>query len=116
MRSKRNAPQGIRIRHARSCPAVSDDERCKCSPSYEAFVYDARARRKLRKSFPTLAAARTWRADAGSSVRRSALRAPSTMTLRQAWDAWQAGAEDGTIRNRSGDTYKPSALRGYEQA
>jgi integrase len=26
------------------------------------------------------------------------------------------GAEDGTIRNRSGDAYKPSALRAYEQA
>jgi hypothetical protein len=27
-----------------------------------------------------------------------------------------AGAEDGSIRNRSGDRYKPSAVCGYEQA
>src|SRR5205823_11961043 len=31
-------------------------------------------------------------------------------------DAWIEGAEEGTISNRSGDRYKPSALRGYEQA
>jgi len=35
---------------------------------------------------------------------------------REAAEAWRAGAEQGTIRNRSGDRYKPSALRGYEQA
>ncbi|HZQ64229.1 MAG TPA: site-specific integrase [Gaiellaceae bacterium] len=44
------------------------------------------------------------------------MRAPSQTTLTQAWEAWKGGAEDGTIRTRSGDVYKPSALRGYEQA
>ena len=42
------------------------------------------------------------------------MRAPTATTLREAWDAWLAGARDGSIRNRSGDTYKPSVLRGYE--
>jgi integrase len=36
--------------------------------------------------------------------------------LREAAQAWLAGAADGSIRTRSGDRYKPSALRGYEQA
>src|SRR5438552_3924219 len=104
MRAKRN-PQGIRVRHARSCPAASSaDGRCNCCPSYEAFVYSARDGKKLRKTFSTLAAARTCRADAGSSVRKGVLRAPSTITLRQAWEAWRVGAEDGTIRTLSGDT------------
>jgi hypothetical protein len=30
--------------------------------------------------------------------------------------AWLAGAADGSIRDRSGDVYKPSFVRGYEQA
>jgi integrase len=29
---------------------------------------------------------------------------------------WLAGAREGTTRNRSGDAYKPSVLRGYEQS
>jgi integrase len=29
---------------------------------------------------------------------------------------WLAGARDGSVRNRSGDRYKPSAIRGYEAA
>lgn len=38
------------------------------------------------------------------------------MTVREASEEWLAGARAGTIRNRSGDVYKPSVLRGYEQA
>src|SRR5438477_5030444 len=42
------------------------------------------------------------------------MRARTATTLRRCWDAWLAGAREGTIRNRSGDAYKPSVLRGYE--
>jgi integrase len=42
------------------------------------------------------------------------MRAPSEATLRQVWETWLVGARAGTIRNRSGDAYKPSVLRGYE--
>jgi hypothetical protein len=44
------------------------------------------------------------------------MRAPSRITVRDAADAWLAGARDGSFRNRSGDRYKPSAVRGYERA
>ena len=44
------------------------------------------------------------------------MRAPTQTTLRETWELWEAGAKDGTVRTRSGDEYKPSALRGYEQA
>ncbi len=45
--------------------------------------------------------------------------APSKATLREAAEAWVAGAKDGSIRTRSGDRYKPwrclvdAALRLY---
>lgn len=40
--------------------------------------------------------------------------AGSPTTLRAAAEEWLAGAAEGQIRTRSGDEYKPSALRGYE--
>ena len=39
-----------------------------------------------------------------------------SLTLREAAQAWLVGAREGSIRNRSGDRYKPSVLRGYEIA
>jgi integrase len=72
--------------------------------------------RKVRKSFPTLAAAKAWRADATAALNRGRLRAPTRTTVRETADAWLAGAEQGVIRNRNGHPYKPSALRGYRRA
>jgi integrase len=42
--------------------------------------------------------------------------APRPTNLRDIGDAWLSAALGGGIRNRSGDRYKPSTLRGYEQA
>ena len=114
MQAKRKTPEGIRARHSRSCKSVSGGG-CNCAPTYEAFVYSAREGKKLRKSFPTLAAARNWRADASTAVRKGTLRSPVSTTIGEAWDQWVAGAREGTIRTRSGDKFKPSALHGYAQ-
>ena len=116
MRSK-TSPTRIRVRHARSCPTSGDNSAaCKCRPAYEAAVYLARDHRQIRKSFPTLAAARAWRADSTTAVRKGAMRSPTATTLRETADVFLAGAKDGTIRNRSGDVFKPSVIRGYERA
>ena len=77
-------------------------------------MFSNRDGRKLRKTFPTLAAARAWRHDAAVSVRKGTMRAPTPTTVAEAADAWLAGARDGSIRNRSGDEFKPSTLHGYE--
>jgi len=108
--------EGIEVRHRRDCPKARGGRRCSCEPSYRAEVYDRATRRKLRRTFPTLAAARAWRADAAREVkarRRSGDRAP---TFRQAAAAFMVAARDGSALTRSGDRYKPSAIRGYEQA
>jgi integrase len=108
---------GIDTRHATSCPAARDrNERCRCTPSYQAHVWSARDKARIRKTFRSLAAAKAWRADTLVALRRGTMRAPTASTLRQAWDVWLAGARDGTVRNRSGDAYKPSVLRGYEMS
>jgi integrase len=109
---------GIRERHARTCTAPNGG-RCSCTPAVEAWVWSRRDERKIRKTFTgngALAAAKGWRAAATVGLARGTMRAPSATTLRQAAVAWLAGAKDGSVRTRSGDRYKPSATRGYEQA
>jgi len=105
--------QGIRTRHSRTC-ASRTGTRCNCKPTYEAWVYSKRDRKKIRKSFPILSAAKGWRVDALKEVKDKRLRAPSSKTLRQEADEWLAGAREGRIPNRQGRRFKPSALRIYK--
>jgi integrase len=110
----RSKHQGVRVRHARTCPSRQDTSAsCRCKPSYEASVYSTRDGKKLRKTFSNLSEAKGWRADAMSAVRKGTLRSSSRVTLREAAEEWLRGAKDGLIRTRSGDEYKPSALRSY---
>lgn len=114
---RRASQTGIVARHSRWCPTSTDrGAACKCKPSYRAEVWSAVEGRKIRKTFATHAEARAWRSDALSAVRKGKMRAPTRTTVREAGHALVAGMRDGSIRNRSGDIYKPSAVRGYEQA
>lgn len=106
---------GIEVRHARTC-ASRNREACDCTPGFRAWVFSARDERRIQKTFPTEAAALRWREDARVDLRRGVLVAARPTVMREFADAWLAGALDGSIRNRSGDRYKPSTLRGYEQA
>jgi hypothetical protein len=107
--------QGVVLRHARGC-RLRQGGRCSCTPTYQAQVWSARERKTIRKTFPTLAAARAWRQESQVALRQGTLRSPSQTTLNQAAQEWLAAAEAGLVRTRSGDTYKPSALRAYRQA
>jgi len=114
MREKRKTT-GITVRHARICPSRGGHG-CACSPAYEAWVWDAATHRKIRKTFKTMSAAKAWRSDAHVALRRGELRTQTKTTVREAADAWLEGARSGAIRNRSGDTYKPSVIRGYSSS
>jgi integrase len=70
----------------------------------------------VRKAFDRLDEAKAWRADATVGLRQGTMRGPSRITLHEAAEAWLDGVRAGTIRNRSGDAYKPSVIRGYESA
>lgn len=104
---------GIRPRHSRRCRS-GEGGKCNCDPSYEAWVWSPRDGRKIRKSFPTLAAAKGWRHDAGSAVRKGTLQAPTRQTLNEAAEAWLEGAKSGAVLTRGGQRYKPAVVRGYE--
>jgi integrase len=86
------------------------------SKSYRANVWSNRDRKRIRKTFTSAAEAKAWRADALVALDKGALRAPKPTTVQEAWEAWYEGAKAGTVHNRSGDPYKPSAIRSYEQS
>ena len=50
---------------------------------------------------------------ASVAMRQGTFAVPTRTTLREAAEAWLAAAEAGVVRTRSGDRYKPSALRSY---
>jgi integrase len=106
---------GIALRHARSCGSGAG-RACSCRPTYQAQAWSARANKPLRKTFKTLAEARAWRQEAQVGLRKGTLGAPTKTSVRDAAEEWLAGAERGVIRNRSGERYKPSALRSYREA
>ena len=108
-------PQGIEIRHQTEC-AANEGGRCSCRPTYRGRVWSPREGREIRRSFRSLAAARSWRAEAQTAVRRGTLRAAPAPSLREAADALIEGMANGSVRNRSGDAYKPSVVRGYRAA
>src|SRR5215216_802068 len=97
---------GITKRHSRRCRSRAGG-RCTCAPTYEAWVYSKRDGKKIAKKFAREAEAKSWRAEALSGLSRGVLRAPKPTTVREAWETWQEGAKAGTIRNRSGDPFKP---------
>jgi integrase len=110
---KSPGPVGIAIRHSRACTSRTGG-RCNCQPTYQAWVYSPRDKRKIVKTFPTLAAAKGWRIDALKAVKDKKLRVPSPKTLREEAEEFLTGAHEGRILNRRKQTYKPSVLRIYE--
>lgn len=83
---------------------------------YRASVWSARDGKLIRKTFDSLAGAKTWRLDAARALQHGTLRPPSSVTVKEAAEAWLEEARAGTIRNRSGRRFKPATLRSYERA
>ncbi len=105
----------IEVRHQKAC-RNREGRRCNCQPSYRAAVWSPVDRKRIRKTFPTLAAAKRWRVDAEAAVGKGSLRVAHKVTLRRSWEDWLAGAKEGIFRNRSGDPYKPSVIRSYARS
>jgi integrase len=106
---------GIVVKHRAGC-ASERDGRCNCRRVYQAAVWSARDGKRIRRHFDSLDAAKIWRAESYGKLRRREFRAPSAMTFGEAAELWLVGIREGAIRTRSGDLYKPSTIRSYEQA
>lgn len=118
MQRKRNST-GIYPIHSRKCAIKLDGAaaKCTCSPTWQVFVPAARPGGKaIRKNYKSKADAIRERPNLVVAVQSGTLTEPSKRALKQAADELLAGMRDGTIRTRSGDRYKPSAIRSYEGA
>ena len=107
---------GIQVIHRNSCGTFKGGPNCSCAPAYKAEIWIARDSRKIRRTFSTLAAARNWRHDAMAALRKGSLATGGPTTIREAAELLLDGIRSGAIRTRSGDEYKPSAIRNYEEA
>jgi integrase len=111
---------GIVERHSRSCRSrpKNGGGSCNCEPSVFAWIYDARTKgKRYSEAFcgkRARSAAKNWRQDAGSALRKGKLPTPSRLTVEQAARAWLEGAKAGEIRKPDGSPYKPSVLRLYK--
>jgi integrase len=115
MADPRRRPEGVVTRHARRCSSGAGG-RCSCRPRYQAQVYSPPERRTIRRTFATVAEARAWRTQAKAALARGRLAAATSATLSEAAEEWLEAARVGVVRTRSGEPYKPSALRAYEEA
>ena len=109
-----NDLRGIEERHARSCRSRSGGH-CNCTPTYQAQVYDKTRGRQIRRTFPTLAAGRSWRKDAQMELRATSSSNGRGPTLNAALDTWLESLERGTEQTRSGDPFKPGTVRLYRR-
>jgi integrase len=81
-------------------------------------VYSKQDGRQIGKVFGKreLSAAKAWRRDTQVALARGEITGAKSPTLRRAWGEFSAGMEDGTIRSRSRQSYKPSTIRRYRLA
>jgi integrase len=112
---KRRPHEGIELRHQRRC-RTNDGQGCSDTPTYRAQVWSPGDRKPIRKTFASLKEARIWRQESQAALRKGTMRAPSPRTLNEAAQDWLTAAQAGLVRTRSGDPYKPSAMRAYRQA
>ena len=112
-RDRTRSESGIVVRHARSCR--HREARCTCTPTFQAQAWDAKAGKRISRTFPTITAARRWRQDAYAALRAGTLTADTGPTVAQAAEDWLQAANVGIVRTRGGELYKPAALRSYEQ-
>lgn len=106
--------EGILPRHSRACASKTGDP-CDCRPTYQASVYSKADGKRIRKTFPTKAQAKTWRNKMVSARDEGTLRAPAKITLNAAAEQWLSKARTGEIQNKGESTYKPSVIRSYGQ-
>jgi hypothetical protein len=66
---------GVTKRHSKGCPGLNGG-RCNCNAGWEASVWSQRDGKKIRKTFPTKAAATSGRADALHALSKGGLRVP----------------------------------------
>jgi integrase len=80
---------------------------------WQAWVYLPGGARRS-KTFATEKEAKRWRTAQLNAAGSARVPAAARISVREAGTALIAAMRDGSARTRSGDAYKPSVIRGYE--
>jgi integrase len=107
-----SVPEEGRTQRRRSTPSGIRRVDRKAKP-WQAFVFDAKTGKKVRRHFATLEEAKAWRASSYLGVKAGSVTASRKPRLDAAADALIAGMEDGSIRARGGGQYRASVCRKY---
>lgn len=88
--------------------------------TYRAVVWSGTDRKFIKRSFPTMAAAKSWRRDTLRELEDGSLVMPSAVTVQEAADQFLEDARAGVARTgrkgHRGHVYKPATIRSYEKA
>lgn len=109
--------EGIRRRHSKGCRS-REGRRCNCNAGWEASVYLSREGKRKTRTFQQKAEAKSWRAEAiRSAIRDVRASSPTpSLSLADALRTYIAGMQDGSIRPKGRERYKPNTTRSYERA
>jgi integrase len=107
--------EGIEVRHRTNC-ASHRGGRCGCARAYRAYVDDRDTGTRLRKTFPTLDAARSWRIHTLRALANGEISGEGAPTLKRAASDLLEAMEKGTALTRSGRAYKPATVRAYRES
>jgi integrase len=104
----------IVTRHKKAC-GTHQARRCNCNPTYQARVKPTgRSGPTLMKSFPTLAAAKSWATDTEAAKQKGLLSTQNRpLTIREAGERLLADMESGIARSRAGTPYKRRVTQSY---
>ena len=107
------AREPVQVRHQARC-ASREGRRCDCEPSYRTRVRDLAGAPIYSGWRKTRAEVVAWRQEALLAVKRGQLKKAPSMTVEAAGNERVEGMRSGLILTRSGEGYKPSAVRSYE--
>jgi integrase len=83
---------------------------------FQAWAWDANAKKKVYRTFERAKDAKAWRRDMTRAIERGVVKAGSKKTLRTSVDEWLAGAESGAIRKKGGKRYKRATVDSYRES
>jgi integrase len=108
---------GIVKRHSKRCARRNGGKACSCNAGYEAWVYIAREKAKVRRCFRSRSEAKAWRDRALEEAEKGILQLPNRdpRHLGVALEQLIEGMREGRIRPKNRQRYKPSTVRNYDQ-
>lgn len=108
--------EGITPRHQRTCSKTKGGSRCTCTPTFQAQAKkDPRTGRRPTKTFPREQEAITWRAEQEMEIDKGTFRPGTRSTIRVEFATLFKAMEDGVVRNRKKQRYKPGVIREYKR-